>query len=191
MVFGKSKGFASGKASREWQARSAVHSTSTRAANESAGHLEVADELSHGRELDRGETSTEAPLVPKKAKEAGRPAVSKSLEQTQRSKWNTEYYKRKIAFFAPPPLELAEADAAYSKTKTGKLRKDTPAARVHAKSRVVAMIGNDLAKIGDGAQQAQGLKDFAESAGGKLIAKAAGYLPDEAVVTAVYHQGQV
>ena len=164
MVFGKSKCFASGKASQKWRARSAVQTR----ANESAAHLEAADELielSVGREVDRGETSTEA-LVPKKAKEAGRPAVPALLEQAQRSKWNSNYYKRKLAFFArPPPYELAEADAAYSKTKTGKLRKDTIDAIKSAKKRVVAKIGDVMATFGDKAQQGRALKDYAASAG--------------------------
>ena len=193
MGFGKSKGFTPGKASerkKRWTERSDEHSTSTRAANESAAHLEAADELIQLSLSHVCQTSTEAVL--KMAKEPGRPAVTESLEQAKRKKWNVAYYKRKIAYFARPPIE-GLADAAYSKTKTGKPRKGTEASRANAKSRAVAKITNVLTTIGDEAQQGQALRDFSESTGGKRIAKAAwpDHLPKEAVETAVYHQGQV
>ena len=118
-----------------------------------------------------------------------------SLEELQkRRKRNKQYskdsYSRKKERSSDAdasPVELG-GEAAYGRTKTGKPRIASKAARASAKSRAVAKVLGALESVGDEAQQAQLLKDVSERK--ETVAKAAGYYPSEEVETALFEQGQ-
>ena len=97
----------------------------------------------------------------------------------------TSYAKKRSL---PPPPKV-EGDAAYSRTKTGRKRKDTAVARKRGKARAMNKIDKAFESIGDDAQQAQAYEDWSEGQG-RATATAGGYHFDEEVGVAVYEQGQ-